>query len=227
MTKKTRAKSTASKAACGDWMACVEKIYQHKTRLAEKYLSPILLLLIRLAVGYVFFTSGLLKLPEGFLGIGQGDWSTTILLFEYEHPVPVLALILLVYVVILIEVLAKSLSLLSVSKRFAQISFVIMTGVVILFYAQYGAPGPILPPMLAAYLGATTEVVAPLLLFVGIGARLGAFVLLFMTLVIEFSYQHDMDHIYWALLLAVILIQGAGTLSADYLVKKKYLKHSK
>lgn len=143
-------------------------IYNYKTSFAETYLNPILQLLIRVTVAYVFLASGLLKLPADFLWIGQGDWDTTLILFEYEHPVPFLS------------------------------------------------------PALAAYLGTFLEVVAPIFLIIGLGARVAAFALLIMTAVIELTYIHSMQHIYWALMLAVTIIQGAGKISLDHLLKKKY-----
>ncbi len=120
--------------------------------------SPVVPLLARLVVGYVFFNSGLLKL---------GNWSGTLFLFEHEHPVP------------------------------------------------------FLPVKLAAILGTGTELIAPVLLVAGLGARAAAAALLVMTAVIEFTYQHSMEHAYWGLLLAFILFQGAGKFSADYFIHKK------
>jgi putative oxidoreductase len=148
----------------------ITQIYNCKVNFVETYLNPLLLLVIRLIAGYIFFISGILRLPTDFLWIGQTDWSTTLLLFEYEHPVPGLS------------------------------------------------------PELAAYLTTIMEILAPILLFIGFGVRLAAFGLLFMTAVIEFTYQHSMDHIYWAVLLSIIVIQGAGKLSLDAVIKQKMIK---
>lgn len=121
-------------------------------------------LIPRLVIAWVFWKSGVHKLPQGFLGIGKGDWSSTLLLFEYEHPVPGLS------------------------------------------------------PELAAYLGTGFEILCPILLVLGLGTRVAAVILLSMTAVIEFTYQHSMDHVYWATLLVILLFQGGGKLSVDYLI---------
>lgn len=51
-------------------------------------LSPLVDLGIRLWMAKIFWDSGILKLPAGFLGIGKGSWSSTIYLFTEEHPLP-------------------------------------------------------------------------------------------------------------------------------------------
>ena len=95
-----------------------------------------------------------LKLPQGVLGIGKGDWSSTLILFEYEHPVPFLS------------------------------------------------------PEIVAFIGTSLEIICPILLVLGLGTRFAASLLLIMTAVIEFTYQHSMDHIYWASLLLFLITQG-------------------
>jgi putative oxidoreductase len=167
--KKTKAATKAELSTCHNIMASMCCIYQWKVAFAEAYLNPVLQFLMRLVVAKVFFSSGILKLPAGFLGIGQGNWGTTLMLFEYEHPVP------------------------------------------------------FLPVELAAFLGTATEIIAPVLLVIGLGSRVAAVALLIMTAVIEFTYQHSMDHVYWALLLGATLIQGPGKISLDYFLRKKFL----
>jgi uncharacterized membrane protein YphA (DoxX/SURF4 family) len=56
----------------------------------------------------------------------------------------------------------------------------------------------------------------------GLGARVGATALLFMTAVIEFTYMHVDIHVVWTLMLALILTQGAGKLSVDYFIRNSY-----
>src|SRR5258707_7979407 len=53
-----------------------------------------------------------------------------------------------------------------------------------LFREEYRLP--LLPPEIAAYMGTTVELCAPILLVLGLFARLGAAALLTMTLVIQF-----------------------------------------
>jgi putative oxidoreductase len=163
-----KSSAVAAQESC-EVMGCLCSMYQSSVAFAHKYLDPLLRFVIRLFMANIFFTSGILKLPAGFLGIGQGDWSTTLALFKYEHPVPYL------------------------------------------------------DPEVAAYLGTTIEVAAPILLVFGFGGRVAALLLLCMTAVAEFTYQHSMEHAYWALLLAVIAFQGSGRLSIDYVIKKRHM----
>lgn len=116
------------------------------------FLSPALLLTIRVWMAKVFWVSGVLKLQ---------DFDTAIVLFTEEHPVP------------------------------------------------------FLPPVVAAFLGTGFEVLCPILLVLGLATRLAALPLLVMTAVINFTYQEALEHYYWALLLGVLLTQGAGRWSLD------------
>jgi putative oxidoreductase len=79
---------------------------------------------------------------------------------------------------------------------------------------------PLLPPELAAYMGTTVELTAPVLLVLGIGARLGAAALLAMTLTIQFLVYPEnwTEHLMWGSILAYVLSRGAGALSIDRIV---------
>jgi putative oxidoreductase len=79
---------------------------------------------------------------------------------------------------------------------------------------------PLLPPEIAAYMGTTVELTAPVLLVLGVFARLGAASLLFMTLTIQFLvYPANWpEHLMWASILAYVLSRGPGALSIDRLV---------
>jgi len=116
-------------------------------------------LMARLAVGTVFWKSGLTKIAS---------WETTVALFREEYRLPVL------------------------------------------------------PPELAAMLGTTMELSAPVLLVLGLGARLGALGLLGMTAVIQILVYPEnwAEHLTWATLLLLILIRGAGTISLDHLLSR-------
>ncbi len=52
--------------------------------IAEKFLSPVLLLVIRLYMANIFFKSGMLK----FNNYLDGRWENTIMMFEDFHPIP-------------------------------------------------------------------------------------------------------------------------------------------
>jgi putative oxidoreductase len=94
---------------------------------------------------------------------------------------------------------------------------------VALFADEYKLP--VLPPQLAAYSAVTIELVAPVLLVLGLGTRAAALVLLGMTSVIElFVYPEAWPtHIQWAAMLLVLLCRGAGALSADHWMRRRWM----
>lgn len=86
---------------------------------------------------------------------------------------------------------------------------------IVLFREEYRLP--LLPPELAAYMGTAVELGAPVLLVLGLFARLGAAALLAMTLVIQFLvYPGNWpEHLMWASILAYVLTRSPGALSID------------
>jgi putative oxidoreductase len=90
-----------------------------------------------------------------------------------------------------------------------------------LFTEEYKVP--VLPPEFAAYMAASIELTAPVLLVLGLLTRPAALVLLGMTTVIEiFVYpQAWPTHIQWAAMLFVLLCRGPGKLSLDHLVRMR------
>jgi len=90
-----------------------------------------------------------------------------------------------------------------------------------LFEYEYAVP--LLPVALATILATTTEIIASIMLTLGLGARLAAFAFICMTLVIQFTYQADDMHYVWMMLLGVILTLGSGRFSADHLIRVKML----
>jgi putative oxidoreductase len=90
-----------------------------------------------------------------------------------------------------------------------------------LFEDEYKVP--LLPPDLAAHIGAGIELTAPVLLVLGLLTRPAALVLLGMTTIIEvFVYpQAWPTHIQWAAMLLVLLFRGAGGYSLDYLLGRR------
>ena len=91
-----------------------------------------------------------------------------------------------------------------------------------LFSEEYKLP--LLPPEIAAYMSASIELTAPVLLVLGFFTRGAALVLLGMTTVIEiFVYpQAWPTHIQWAAMLLVLLCRGAGAFSLDYLIARRF-----
>jgi putative oxidoreductase len=90
-----------------------------------------------------------------------------------------------------------------------------------LFEYEYAVP--LLPPHVAAYLAAATELSLSPLLALGLGGRYPALGLFLFNLVAATSYPDLSDagrqfHILWGLLLAVVLTRGPGRLALDTLV---------
>ncbi|MES2295610.1 MAG: DoxX family protein [Pseudomonadota bacterium] len=91
-----------------------------------------------------------------------------------------------------------------------------------LFRSEYHVP--LLPPELAAVMGAGGELVLPVLLWLGLGARPAALGLFFVNAMAVLSYPQLFsfecpaalnDHFYWGALLLVLLVYGPGRLAAD------------
>jgi len=75
---------------------------------------------------------------------------------------------------------------------------------------------------LMAFFTSYAEIILPILLFVGLGSRFAALMLLIMTAVIQiFVYPNAyLTHGLWAVALLTIIVNGAGPLSLDWLIKK-------
>ncbi len=97
---------------------------------------------------------------------------------------------------------------------------------ILLFENEYKVP--ILSPEIAATLATTIELACPVLLVVGLGARLATLPMLAMTFVIEaFVYPEDwLQHLTWASMLLFILSRGPGPVSLDYWIARKALRGS-
>jgi putative oxidoreductase len=94
-----------------------------------------------------------------------------------------------------------------------------------LFENEYAVP--LLSPEVAAALGTAVELTFPVLLVLGLGTRLSAFALFVFNIVAVISYPglgevglHD--HQTWGLLLLVTLLHGAGALSLDHLIGRRF-----
>jgi putative oxidoreductase len=68
------------------------------------------------------------------------------------------------------------------------------------------------------------ELALPVLLFLGLGARLATLPLLGMLVVTQaFVYPNAWaDHLFWAGALALILTRGPGSLSLDHLIARRF-----
>jgi putative oxidoreductase len=86
----------------------------------------------------------------------------------------------------------------------------------------------VLPPELAALVGTAGELVFPVLLILGLGARLGALGLSAVNVMAVVSYAHVLlgpgfeaalgQHVLWGFMLAMIAVYGPGAWSLDRLV---------
>lgn len=95
-----------------------------------------------------------------------------------------------------------------------------------LFLFEMEHPLPFLSANIAAPLTTFFELFLPLLLISGLFGRFAAAGLFVMTLVIEFTYNHNpailirSEHLVWASMLAVVFVAGAGKLSIDHFFVK-------
>lgn len=90
-----------------------------------------------------------------------------------------------------------------------------------LFAEEYKVP--LLPVELAAFLATAAELICPVMIVLGLFARLGAAALLGMTFVIQvFVYPENwVEHLLWASALLYILTRGPGALSLDAVIAKR------
>jgi uncharacterized membrane protein YphA (DoxX/SURF4 family) len=87
---------------------------------------------------------------------------------------------------------------------------------------MYEHPVPFLPTQLAAVLGTSFEILCPILLSLGLATRLATLPLIAMTLVINFTYLEATEHYYWLMILGVLLTNGAGRISVDAFLSRRY-----
>jgi len=81
-----------------------------------------------------------------------------------------------------------------------------------------------LPPEIPAYMATFGELVLPIMLFIGLGTRIGALGLLIMTIVIQYFVPgfESHEHYLWIAILLMIIGQGGNKISLDnWLLKEK------
>jgi putative oxidoreductase len=93
-----------------------------------------------------------------------------------------------------------------------------------LFEYEYAVP--VLPFELAAILATGVELIAPVLLLLGLGTRFGALALFVLNYVAAIAYPDISaaglkDHYLWGALLAVTFFHGPGAFSVDHFMAKK------
>ena len=94
---------------------------------------------------------------------------------------------------------------------------------------RYEYQVPLLPPQVAAILGTGVELFFPVLLVVGLATRFSAAALFIFNIIAVISYPGLgeaglKDHIYWGILLLVILLHGPGKISVDHFIRLKWMR---
>lgn len=92
---------------------------------------------------------------------------------------------------------------------------------------QYEYHVPLLPPALAAAMGAAGELSLPVLLVAGLFTRFGAAGLFVVNLIAVISYPDIsdagiQDHLLWGVLLLVTLLHGPGRWSVDHWLQQRW-----
>jgi putative oxidoreductase len=100
--------------------------------------------------------------------------------------------------------------------------FTLSDNAVYLFREEYRLP--LLPPEIAAHLALFNEHAMPILLVLGLASRFAAAVLLAMTLVIQLFVYPDAYSVHgpWAVCLLYLMKYGAGAVSLDYLLSRRF-----
>ena len=93
----------------------------------------------------------------------------------------------------------------------------------LLFRDEYKVP--LLDPAVAARIAMTQELTIPILLFLGRATRIATLPLLGMIAVIQtFVYPNAWnDHLLWGTMLVFLLTRGAGAISLDHLLARRWL----
>lgn len=95
---------------------------------------------------------------------------------------------------------------------------------------EYEYEVPLLPSDIAAYLGTAAEIVLPSVLLIGLFSRFTACGLFVFNVVAVFSYPFLWtpngaagfnQHLYWGVMMLVLIVHGPGKLSLDALLHKK------
>jgi putative oxidoreductase len=91
-----------------------------------------------------------------------------------------------------------------------------------LFTDEYRVP--VLPPELAANMALSIELAGPVLLVLGLFTRAAVLVMLGMTAVIQTFVYPDAwpTHLQWTSMMLVLLCRGAGVVSLDHLLWRRY-----
>jgi putative oxidoreductase len=104
----------------------------------------------------------------------------------------------------------------------AQVKLINWQRTIELFTDEYRVP--LLPPEIAASMALGIEIAGPILLVLGLFTRLAVLVMLGMTAVIQTFVYPDAwpTHLQWTAMMLVLLCRGAGALSLDHYLWRRY-----
>jgi len=104
----------------------------------------------------------------------------------------------------------------------AQVKLINWQRTIELFTDEYRVP--LLAPQVAASVALAIELACPILLVLGLFTRAAVLVLIGMTAVIEIFVYPDAwpTHLQWTAMMLVLLCRGAGTVSLDQLLWRRY-----
>lgn len=123
-------------SSCPLWVQRLKwplRLFEFKLKVAQ-LLQPVMLLGLRFWLGWAFWKSVVLKLPVGFLGVGKGDWSNTLLLFQYEYHVPYISPVAAAYMGTAFEFLGAIMLFSGLGARFGATILLVMAAVIELTY---------------------------------------------------------------------------------------------
>ena len=104
----------------------VTKPYFGLVKISDRYFAPVLDLGIRLFMANIFFKSGW----EKYQSYVNGDWETTLFLFEEEHPVPYLDPNTAAVLGTGAEIVLPAMLALGLFGRFAAAGLLVMTAII-------------------------------------------------------------------------------------------------
>ncbi len=81
-----------------------------------------------------------------------------------------------------------------------------------LFQQEYCVP--CMP--IAAYVATGAEILAPIMLVLGLGSRIAAFTLFILSIVVHITYPNFCEHYLWMLLCVGITLRGPGKIALDH-----------
>ncbi len=91
-----------------------------------------------------------------------------------------------------------------------------------IYLFQYEYKVPVISPIFAAYSATAIELICPVMLLLGLMTRLNSIPMAAMIIIIELTYLQLPEHKCWLIVLGVLITQGAGKISIDYLLVNRY-----